>query len=141
MVDKKPENHYFYFNSDERNFLDKKFNTIDRTSRIKKIKNFLLREESVDEISIDDKIKRQQLLKLQLQNWKELKSNGLIMEEAKAILLEKQEMKEPTLEDNSDLKHDGGLNGYSFCSFCHHEHAGTEPRVCKKVDCNCGVRG
>ena len=140
MNEFRPNLHQLYFNPEERNFLDAKFRTNNRHDRIQKIKEFLLREESISELSIDDKIKRQQLLKLQLGNWKELKNHGLIMEEAKAILLEQQSMKEPTLED-SNLKHDGGLNGYSICSFCHHEHDGTSPRICKKIDCTCGVRG
>ena len=67
--------------------------------------------------NIEFKIKRQQLLKLQLGNWKDLMSHGLIMEEAKAILLDQAEMENPTINSIKEMKnYETGLNGFGMCS-------------------------
>ena len=92
-----------------------------------------------DDADIDTKIKRQKLLSLQLSNWKNLKDNGMIMEEAKAILLNNGEIQEPSIYDSRDFA-EPKINGYGFCSICNHEHANTEPKICKSLNCNCEVR-
>lgn len=34
-----------------------------------------------------------------------------------------------------------GLDENNFCDTCNHTHADTEPKVCKDLYCNCGIRG
>lgn len=108
---------------------------LDRMSSLSlalQIKNYLL--QSNDNEPIDEKIKKQQYLKLCLQNWQSLKSSGHIMEEAKAIILGHQELTEPRL-NQLFLVQD------NYCNSCKHYHARTKPKVCKLLDCNCGIRG
>ncbi len=95
----------------------------------KDIKNFLLITKTDD---FKEKMNRQLYLKICLENWKKLKESGHIFEEAKAIIVGAKELEEPRLDFHN-------LEGQA-CSFCHHPHAVTEPRVCTDIHCICGVR-
>lgn len=94
---------------------------------------------------LDDKIKEQKYLQLCLQNWKGLKENGTIFEEAKAIILGQKQLNapsmQPLLEGVAPAPHPEGLTELSYCHSCQHYHFGDAPRKCKTDGCNCGVRG
>lgn len=67
-----PKHHQINFNEEEREFLDKKFQTTNRKDRIQKIKEFILQNEQ-EELSLKDQKLKQEILKLKLQNQLTLK--------------------------------------------------------------------
>ncbi len=91
---------------------------------------------------IDAKIKQQKYLGYCLDNWKKLKDNGTIYEEAKAIITGQQEMDAPTMQPLLEDKPKTKMLVHDFyCEDCNHYHARTDPHVCTLLTCNCGVRG
>ncbi len=93
---------------------------------------------------LDLKYKKLRNNKMSLEMIKLVKETGQSKnwEKTKQIITAEEEVEPPKLTSIENQEEEqGGLNGYSMCSFCKHEHVGTEPRVCKKLDCNCGVRG
>jgi len=120
----------FWLNDPELETIIKKYKLNTELKYGIQLKQILLTEKK-DE-PIDDKIKRQLFLKHCLQNWKLLKESGHIFEEAKAIMLGKKEIEEPTLNFHK-------LQG-QMCTFCNHNHSLTPPHVCTNLNCNCGIR-
>lgn len=107
----------------------------------KVIKKELTEPQVTDEIDIDAKIKRQQLLKITLQNWNLLKEFPSDFEQKIAIILLKKEMVQPQLEFGSQQTTEKGFDQFYSCFTCKHTHSTTEPHVCTLLTCNCGVRG
>ena len=93
----------------------------------------------VEGSDIDIKIKKQQYLKLCLQNWKELKSHSNF-EDAKKILLNQKEIDEPEIKELENLE-DTEQNTVDRNCMCGHVHVDTVPHVCSEPSCNCGIRG
>ncbi len=106
---------------------------------LKKVINKELTE-SHESDDLDDKLKKQQLLKITLQNWNLLKEFPSNFEQKIAIIMLKHDMVEPQLEFNPQPKEKGFDQFYS-CFTCHHRHSAKEPHVCTLLTCNCGVRG
>ena len=101
------------------------------------VKEVLLRKKTEDE-NIKVKIDKQKYLKLCLENWQSLKSNGYIMEEAKAIILGSKNIDEPRIEDKEELVEQKIDRN---CGFCLHKHSDKSPHKCTDENCLCGIRG
>ena len=139
MNEKIPALHQFNLNPDERNFLDTKFKTNNRYDRIQKIKEFLLKVETVITESERDKKVRLENKLTQIKIYKELKSLNFTHTQISNIINDNQEFKEQSLpfvesEPKKSLIHD------SYCEDCKHYHARSEPHVCTLLSCNCEVR-
>ena len=139
MNEKFPYRHYIKFNPEERNFLDTKFKTNNRNDRIQKIKEFLLKVETVITESERDKKVRLENKLTQIKIYKELKSLNFTHTQISNIINDNQEFKEPSLpfvesEPKKSLIHD------SYCEECKHYHARSEPHVCTLLNCSCEVR-
>lgn len=105
------------------------------------IKGELVDKEQFKETDIDDKIKKQKLLKLTLENWNLLKQIPANFEQKIALILLEKEMVQPELEFAKPKPVPVGLTELSYCHTCQHQHYGDEPRKCKALHCLCGVRG
>jgi len=92
------------------------------------------------EKQLDMENRRLKNLKLKLDCHKSLKE--LKIKEKIPIILGEKKLELPKLPlEPEEQKHILGLDENNFCDFCKHNHAETEPKVCKSIDCNCGVRG
>lgn len=121
----------FWLNDNETELIIKKYQLSSDEKLGLQLKKAILIEKIEDPIK--EKIQYQMYLKLCLQNWRLLKESGSIFEEAKAIIQGKKELEEPRIDFHK-------LEGI-LCTFCHHAHASTDPKVCTNLNCNCGVRG
>ena len=132
----------FFLNDEQEDYITKKYN-LDPNSNLSlavQIKNWLLSEEKTEDYKL--RIDRQKFLKLVAENWQLYKSSGLIFEEAKAIILGEKEPLEPTLQDLKPFAESTkGLDQFNGCFTCTHQHTSSEPKVCREIGCNCGIRG
>lgn len=129
------------FNSHFRKLIQENFGIVDEEQIKNLILDFLTK--GIQKDNIDEKIKRQKLLKLTLENWNLLKLNGTIFEDAKQIVLLEKGLEEPELKFNekgTSQEFAKGLDEKFFCVVCNHEHFGIGTiKNCKT--CNCGIRG
>ena len=138
-MEKIPALHQLHFNQTEREFLDHKFGTTERKSRIEKIKEFLLREESVTKLSLKEQKTQQEILNLKIKNQialvRELKETP---NDTANFIKNPESYQTPQLEEPKEKT---GFDENGYCDVCKHKHALTEPRVCTDLSCNCGVTG
>ncbi len=104
----------------------------------------LVEKEQSAKDDIDAKIKQQKYLGYCLDNWKKLKENGTIYEEAKAIITGHKEIQAPEMQQmisNQAPPQEKGFDQFYSCFTCKHTHSKSQPHVCTLLTCNCGVRG
>ena len=109
----------------------------DKTKAINEILNQYVKGDLVykENNKVSDEKKRLINLKLNLEVWKMLKDAGYTLTEAQQVMTGDQMLEVPELPY---MKKQFDTN--NICSFCHHEHTTTEPRVCKEMNCTCGLR-
>ncbi len=75
-------------------------------------------------------------------NWKLLKENGTIYEDAIAIMKGEKELDAPQMQMMiSQQPKEKGFDQFYSCFTCKHTHSKSDPHVCTLLTCNCGVRG
>ena len=74
-------------------------------------------------------------MKLCLDIWNGLKTAGFSLEQATEVIRGEKTIPTPKLPFLQPAESDG-----ASCDLCGHEHVRTQPRVCNKLSCMCGVR-
>ena len=123
-----------YYNLEELKILVEKFGTTDKIELKKLMRQENLTKNSEIKLDPDLEYKKLRNLKAQLEIWRMLKDYGISLEQTRKIIIGEQQLETPEipfLQKNSD-------NG--LCGLCNHEHTEVEPKVCKNVSCNCGMR-
>ncbi len=127
-------------NEKMQNFLDKKESVSDYLRNLIELdmkgKIFL-----ADDIEKENKVLKN--LKLKLDIWKDLKSEGFTLEKAYNIFKGHNVPELPTIEklqESFNKQESQSFDPSGFCLVCTHRHTDTEPRICTDLHCNCGVR-
>ncbi len=131
----------FRLNPEEREFLHSKFSTETRNDLQDKIKEFLLKPESVKNLTLAEQLKEQQLLSLKLKNQLLLvRDLKYPISKALEIMKDPDSFEAPKLENSSEpALNDNKFKINPHCDDCGHEHYQTGMFNCR--ECNCGVRG
>ena len=134
--------HQIYFSVDERLVLDQKFSTLTKSTRIKKIKEYLLSVDSEIKTPVAEQIKEQQLLSLKLKNQIMLIHNLKFPISKTIEIIANPDLIDTKKDEATKKELAVGLLANGYCASCEHNHfVNHNPKVCENYNCNCGVRG
>lgn len=83
---------------------------------------------------LEAEYKRLRNLNISLEIWNKLKSYGVNLADSTQIITGQTIIKTPEFPFMKSINKD------NVCELCRHEHTSVEPRVCRNIDCNCGMR-
>ena len=127
--------HQIYFSVDERLVLDQKFSTLTKSTRIKKIKEFLLSVESEIKTPVAEQIKEQQLLSLKLKNQIMLIHNLKFPISRTIEIIANPDLIDTKKDEATKKELATGLLSNGYCASCSHNHfISHNPKVCSHFE-------